>query len=61
MAFGKTNEAKESARALTAGEEAMEGARGFSALPLKEQGLARAIVRGFAAELELDRRLRGIQ
>lgn len=45
----------------TAGEDAMETGKLWSTLPLKEQGLARAIVRGFAAELELDRRLRGIQ
>lgn len=44
----------------TAGEQAMETSKGWRSLPLKEQGLARAIVAGFAAELELDRRLRGI-
>lgn len=44
----------------TAGEQAMEGVKGWSALPMKEQALARSIVAGFAAELAHDRELRGI-
>jgi len=48
------------AQVAPAGEAAMEQSKGWRNLPLKEQGLARAIVAGFAAELELDRRLRGI-
>lgn len=47
-------------RANTVGEDAMEGGKGWGNLPLKEQALARAIVRGFAAELEQDRALRAI-
>ena len=46
------------ATAATAGEQAMEDVKGWSALPMKEQALARSIVAGFAAELALDRELR---
>lgn len=49
------------AQVAPAGERAMESAQGWRNLPMKEQALARAIVAGFAAELDLDRRLRGIQ